>query len=161
MGFTTSHAFPKLRAGASIFLILFATTVRSLAARVDPVRICLRNGCDHSTSDAVVHAIQTALQRRKLSVRYLASHWILHYHELTPFAPSWNVAFSLSYFWVQRAIQLSSMTGEYFRKNSLAMHMRLGAVGDDMGRAAAGGVQKVRSCAERAHAGDCICDDGV
>lgn len=153
MGFTTWHAFPKLRAGASIFLFLFATTVRSLAARVDPVRICLRNDCDHSTSDAVVHAIQTALQKRKLSVRYLASHWILHYHELTPFAPSWNVAFGLGYFWAQMAIQLFSMTEEHFqKKNTLAMHMRLGAVGDDMGRAAAGGVQKVRSCAERAHA---------
>ena len=117
MGFTTWHAFPKLRAGASIFLFLFATTVRSLAARVDPVRICLRNDCDHSTSDAVVHAIQTALQKRKLSVRYLASHWILHYHELTPFAPSWNVAFGLGYFWAQMPIQLSSMTEEHFQKN--------------------------------------------
>ena len=114
-------------------LFLFAKMTPTLAEPINPVRICFRVGCAYSTSDAAGSAKETALRKRSPSVRYLSGNWVLHYQEFISFTPSWNVAFSLSYFWVQMAIQLSSLEEERFQGNTFATHMPLGVDGNDMG----------------------------
>ena len=114
-------------------LFLLVNMIPTLAAPADPMRICLRVGCAHSASAAVGSFRETALQKRSPSVIYLSGNWVLHYHAFTSFAPSWNVALSLSYFWAQMAIQLSSLDEERFQRNTFAMHMPLGSDGNNMG----------------------------
>lgn len=112
---------------------LFANMTPTLAAPVDPIRICFPVKCAYSTSDAMSSVKETALQKRSPFVRYLSGNWILHYHEFTSFTRSWNAAFSLGYFWTRMAIQLSSLEEERFQRNTVAMHMPLGVDGNDMG----------------------------
>lgn len=112
---------------------LFANMAPTLAAFVDPIRICSFVKCAYSTFDAVGSVKKTVLRKRSPSVRYLSGNWVLYYRELASFTSSWNVAFSLGYFWVQIAVHLSSLEEERFQRDTVAMHMMLGVDGNDMG----------------------------
>ena len=95
----------------------------AVAAPVNPIRICSRVGCAHS--DAAGSVKETTLQKRSPFVRYLSTNWVLHYQKFTSFTPPWNVVFSLSYFWAQMAIQISSLEEERFQRNTFGLGLRL------------------------------------
>jgi len=108
-------------------LLLILSTF-SAATPTHPNELYLGNNVHSSSSTTLKDTTANkGLQRRRISSATLDGGWVLHYHVFKPFYPAWITALSLSYFWAQIAIQISSMPDTQFETAGLAMHMALGA----------------------------------